>query len=39
MTGVETAFGGTAQNTNSTNSFSINSLGTISQNRKQMFGV
>jgi len=29
--GVETSFGGTAQNTNSTNSFSLNSLGTISR--------
>ena len=29
MTGIETAFTGTAQNTNSTNSYSINSLGTI----------
>ena len=28
-TGVETAFTGTAQNTNSTNSFGLNSLGTI----------
>jgi type IV pilus assembly protein PilA len=32
MTGVETGFGGTAQNTNSTNSYSINNLGTILQN-------
>ena len=31
MTGVETAFSGTAQNTNSTNSFSINSLGSINR--------
>ena len=31
MTGTETAFSGTAQNTNSTNSFSINSLGTINR--------
>ena len=30
-TGVETSFAGTAQNTNSTNSFSLNSLGTISR--------
>ena len=30
-TGVETAFSGTAQNTNSTNSFGLNSLGTISR--------
>jgi hypothetical protein len=30
-TGTETAFAGTAQNTNSTNSYSINSLGTIAQ--------
>ena len=30
-TGVETAFTGTAQNTNSTNSFGLNSLGTISR--------
>lgn len=29
--GVETAFSGTAGNTNSTNSFSINSLGTITR--------
>ncbi len=28
--GTETAFAGTAQNTNSTNSYTINSLGTIS---------
>jgi type IV pilus assembly protein PilA len=31
ITGTETAFSGTGQNTNSTNSFSINSLGTISR--------
>jgi len=30
-TGVETSFAGTAQNTNSTNSFSLDSLGTISR--------
>ena len=30
-TGVETVFNGTAQNTNSTNSFGLNSLGTISR--------
>jgi prepilin-type N-terminal cleavage/methylation domain-containing protein len=30
-TGVETAFSGTAQNTNSTNSFGLNSLGPISR--------
>ena len=29
VTGVETSFNGTAQNTNSTNTFTINSLGTI----------
>ena len=29
--GVETAFGGTGQNTNSTNSFSLNSLGAITR--------
>ena len=29
--GVETNFGGTAQNTNSTNSYSVNSLGTIAR--------
>jgi type IV pilus assembly protein PilA len=30
-TGTETSFAGTAQNTNSTNSFSLNSLGTIAR--------
>jgi Tfp pilus assembly protein PilE len=30
-TGVETSFAGTAQNTNSTNSFGLNSLGTITR--------
>ena len=31
ITGTETAFDGTAQNTNSTNSYSINSLGSINR--------
>jgi len=31
VTGTETAFSGTGQNTNSTNSFSINSLGSINR--------
>ena len=31
VTGTETAFSGTAQNTNSTNFYSINSLGTINR--------
>jgi prepilin-type N-terminal cleavage/methylation domain-containing protein len=31
ITGTETAFSGTAQNTNSTNSYEINSLGAISR--------
>jgi len=30
-TGVETSFAGTAQNTNSTNSYGLNSLGTITR--------